>query len=571
MSLTKVSYSMITGAAFNILDFGADPTGAADSTSAIQAAINAAGAIGGGMVEIPSGTFQLTSVILNQDNIQIVGRGSSSKLLQSAAVTAAHEPTIWVARNNCAVSNVYFSYTTWDDTNYASYLAPNPGGNSYFGCHIAVTRTELYTALNSGVYAVYRGVTLQVVYNLLIENNTFHGSALHGVAIFNCFNATVQNNLFEQIHATGTIGFNTPNILIQNNKYISTADDAVYVAQNTYSTNGAFTPITSDQCTNVQILGNYSEKSNAKCWASGGMFEVVIANNVSRWNRSYCVSLESDNLVPTSAPSKCVVANNVMRDVFGGYGSTSAGFKSTTDIATALGGGVYSAINCPDADNVVVNGNHVTIYNTLPVGVQKSYRPFFFQTGYDINVVNNIFASMTGGPAMVGDVVSGTFCSDVVISNNQFLNKTDLTAGGVTLIIQRGANNVIVKNNLFLQPDQPYTNASGFEIIDLWECQFVFLTNNIFSNAQGYNTIRQIASVTNLYVTDNMVTYDFINRANTYAISNLIEYGSAAPTTGSYAQGSVVFNSTATSGQPAGWMCTVGGTPGTWKAMANLA
>lgn len=46
MSLTKVSYSMITGAAFNILDFGADPTGAADSTSAIQAAINAAGAIG---------------------------------------------------------------------------------------------------------------------------------------------------------------------------------------------------------------------------------------------------------------------------------------------------------------------------------------------------------------------------------------------------------------------------------------------------------------------------------------------------------------------------------------------
>jgi len=40
MSLTKASYSMITGAPVNILDFGADPTGISDSAPAIQAAIN---------------------------------------------------------------------------------------------------------------------------------------------------------------------------------------------------------------------------------------------------------------------------------------------------------------------------------------------------------------------------------------------------------------------------------------------------------------------------------------------------------------------------------------------------
>ena len=39
MSLTKVSYSMITGASVNVLDYGADPTGVADSTTAIQLAI----------------------------------------------------------------------------------------------------------------------------------------------------------------------------------------------------------------------------------------------------------------------------------------------------------------------------------------------------------------------------------------------------------------------------------------------------------------------------------------------------------------------------------------------------
>ena len=57
MALTKVSYSMITGAPANVLDFGADPTGVANSQPAIQAAINS------GAVEIiiPSGTYRLNS------------------------------------------------------------------------------------------------------------------------------------------------------------------------------------------------------------------------------------------------------------------------------------------------------------------------------------------------------------------------------------------------------------------------------------------------------------------------------------------------------------------------------
>jgi hypothetical protein len=39
MALTKATYSMIAGAAINVIDFGADPTGVTDSTAAIQAAI----------------------------------------------------------------------------------------------------------------------------------------------------------------------------------------------------------------------------------------------------------------------------------------------------------------------------------------------------------------------------------------------------------------------------------------------------------------------------------------------------------------------------------------------------
>lgn len=42
MALTKTTFSMIEGAVFNVLDYGADPTGVADSQPAIQAAVNEA-------------------------------------------------------------------------------------------------------------------------------------------------------------------------------------------------------------------------------------------------------------------------------------------------------------------------------------------------------------------------------------------------------------------------------------------------------------------------------------------------------------------------------------------------
>ncbi len=52
--------------------------------------------------------------------------------------------------------------------------------------------------------------------------------------------------------------------------------------------------------------------------------------------------------------------------------------------------------------------------------------------------------------------------------------------------------------------------------------------------------------------------------------SPTISFGAAAPTTGTWIQGSVVFNSGATVGQPKGWQCTVAGTPGTWVSMGSL-
>lgn len=61
MSLTKATYSMIEGAPINLLDYGADGTGAADSTAAIQAAVNAA--TDGQWIDGSNGTYKIISEI----------------------------------------------------------------------------------------------------------------------------------------------------------------------------------------------------------------------------------------------------------------------------------------------------------------------------------------------------------------------------------------------------------------------------------------------------------------------------------------------------------------------------
>ncbi len=46
--------------------------------------------------------------------------------------------------------------------------------------------------------------------------------------------------------------------------------------------------------------------------------------------------------------------------------------------------------------------------------------------------------------------------------------------------------------------------------------------------------------------------------------------GAAAPVAGTWAVGNRVWNSAPAAAQPMGWICTVAGTPGTWRAMPNL-
>lgn len=85
MSLTKVTYAMIDGASANVLDYGADPTGIADSTAAIQAAIDAAP-----YVYFPAGEYYVASSVNVRPNSTLVGEGflsNTSKIRLANGIT----------------------------------------------------------------------------------------------------------------------------------------------------------------------------------------------------------------------------------------------------------------------------------------------------------------------------------------------------------------------------------------------------------------------------------------------------------------------------------------------------
>ena len=82
MSLTKVSYSMIEGAIYNVLDYGASTSASASANStAFQATINAA-KVTGGTVFIPAGSYTYdVGMLVDKGNVQLVGEGLNATIL----------------------------------------------------------------------------------------------------------------------------------------------------------------------------------------------------------------------------------------------------------------------------------------------------------------------------------------------------------------------------------------------------------------------------------------------------------------------------------------------------------
>lgn len=143
------------------------------------------------------------------------------------------------------------------------------------------------------------------------------------------------------------------------------------------------------------------------------------------------------------------------------------------------------------------------------------------------------------------------------ISNNHMLTYSGSTCPyGVYVSFPEGINNSITGNSL--------KN---------------FSTNDIRLNAEG-STVTGNTCLS--AITDNIRGYGLIanNTGNVYyqravnyfTLGKLkITYDEDVPTTGTWSQGDICYKINPAAGGTPGWVCVTSGTPGTWKAMANLA
>lgn len=165
--LTSDGVLATTNSPFNIRAFGAKGDGTTDDTTAIQAAITAAG-VTGGIVLVPTGTYRLTTgLAITGDRVSLIGQGRSSVLKWDAAFSGTLidiSATTGNLRYNNAVKDLYI----W-------------GQNA---SNVAISLTRTYETEIHNVY--FRGVTVGFLGTAIALNFGSGGDFGTGASISYC-------------------------------------------------------------------------------------------------------------------------------------------------------------------------------------------------------------------------------------------------------------------------------------------------------------------------------------------------------------------------------------------------
>ncbi len=195
----------------NVLDYGADNTGSADATSAIQSAIDAVQAAGGGTVYLPAGTYKVkpssnsnaSALRITGSNILFKGDGEGKTFIRCYAENMRY----------CQVINVSPSGGTWDSADDGNYY--------YLSQDISNTPTTTIHLNSVGNLAVGDWVIIR-------SDRTQAWIDEHDMGGFwyaSVNPATMGTTFYRQITAVNT-GNNTIEIDIPTRYYMKTRDNA---------------------------------------------------------------------------------------------------------------------------------------------------------------------------------------------------------------------------------------------------------------------------------------------------------------------------------------------------------
>lgn len=364
MTLTKASYSMITGAPVNVLDFGADPTGIADSTDEIQAALDAST-----NVFFPSGTYLVSDSLEPQ---------AGSYIEMGDAILKA-------------------SVKDWLDTGVISFASKS-------GLTIRGGVIDGQKALNptGRVFGIKLTTAEYVV--------------LDGMTIKNCPASDPTGILGGDGLYIGGVNGSSPseNIAVTNCKFIDNVRQGISVVIGRYikiignefvgtsgSAPGAGIDIEADNdndiAHDITIVGNTFTDNYVGVILTTGCFRVAVVGNVFNSNRFFDIQLSSGRL--------CTVTGNTINHdpsvdgahsifVSGGYMTVIA--DNTVQCAGQSNANQRNAIQISGGTGISVCGNHIFESRQAAIQIGEfSYAANIVDIAVDGNVTRNCANSTT--------------------------------------------------------------------------------------------------------------------------------------------------------------------------------
>lgn len=122
---------------FDVIDYKADPSGQENSAAAIQSAIDAAEAAGGGVVYIPAGKYKITTRIVNKEKVSILGDGPGNTIIIADNCDGVKSEVHNISISNFtlkAIGNKYNGLTLSGDYIRVDNISffPQTNGTDYF-------------------------------------------------------------------------------------------------------------------------------------------------------------------------------------------------------------------------------------------------------------------------------------------------------------------------------------------------------------------------------------------------------------------------------------------------------
>jgi hypothetical protein len=353
--------SGLGGLFYNVVTYGADPTGVADSTAGIQAAVTAAVAQNG-IVIFSNGTYQISSTITISGSCSIIsdGTGQGVTIFQTSAV-----PIFTVAGNYVSISDLKFDVRGAIGTSdgvisskdgvsrtgikinncyfYSSYTSTSPVPPSFVGVYVtnvtglsivectaignntsssnSYNATLCYTS-NCSTTLISRNTCTYTtnpitVYasslrrGAIIEQNTitsYKGDAISSSSISGLF--IEKNSISVSVSTTGT-QYSTLLSLCLNSTFV----DNIVDNTSSSATSGAHIGIGVVLCSYINITRNSFSLGKNVVYASASSY-INLTNNTFYQPESYAIYF-------TSVTDANLIAGNSFNDVWSASGVTS--------------------------------------------------------------------------------------------------------------------------------------------------------------------------------------------------------------------------------------------------------